>query len=55
MPVWPEVVTIGVVILSLCFAAMRELVHFATRRHQELVDITEVVTAVVGRSGIADG
>lgn len=45
----------GAVILSLCLAAMRELLHFATRRHQELVDITEAVTTVVGRSGIADG
>ena len=45
----------GAVILSLCLAAMRELLHFATRRHQELVDITEAVTAVVGSSGIADG
>lgn len=55
MPVWPERVTMGAVILSLCLAAMRELLHFATRRHQELVDITEAVTAVVGPSGIADG
>jgi secondary thiamine-phosphate synthase enzyme len=36
-------------------AAMRELLHFATRRAQELVDITEAVSAVVRRSGIADG
>lgn len=34
---------------------MRELLHFATRRSQELVDITEAVSAVVRRSGIADG
>ncbi|NQV11270.1 MAG: YjbQ family protein [Cyanobacteria bacterium] len=34
---------------------MRELLHFATHRAQELVDITEAVTAVVRRSGIADG
>jgi secondary thiamine-phosphate synthase enzyme len=34
---------------------MRELLHFATRRAQELVDITDEVTAVVRRSGIADG
>jgi secondary thiamine-phosphate synthase enzyme len=34
---------------------MRELLHFATRRAQELVDITEAVSAVVRRSGIDDG
>ncbi len=34
---------------------MRELLHFATHRAQELVDITEAVTAVGRRSGIADG
>jgi secondary thiamine-phosphate synthase enzyme len=42
-------------ILSPSAAAMRELLHFATRRAQELVDITDEVTAVVRRSGIADG
>jgi secondary thiamine-phosphate synthase enzyme len=34
---------------------MRELIRFATRRSQELVDITEPVQAVVERSGIVDG
>jgi secondary thiamine-phosphate synthase enzyme len=46
---------IGPMILSPSAAAMRELLHFATRRAQELVDITDEVTAVVRRSGIADG
>ena len=34
---------------------MRQLLHFATRRAQELVDITEAVNAVVHRSGTTDG
>jgi hypothetical protein len=42
---------IGPMILSPSAAAMRELLHFATRRAQELVDITDEVTAVVRRSG----
>ncbi len=45
---------IGTVIVSPA-AAMRDSLHFATRRAQELVDITEPVAAVVRRSGIADG
>jgi len=32
-----------------------ETIHFATRREQELVDITRPVQAVVHRSGIRDG
>ncbi|TVS06940.1 MAG: YjbQ family protein [Cyanobium sp. PLM2.Bin73] len=34
---------------------MRELLHFATGRPQELLDITESVAAVVRRSGISNG
>lgn len=34
---------------------MRELLHFATGRPQELLDITDSVAAVVRRSGISDG
>ncbi|APD49138.1 MULTISPECIES: secondary thiamine-phosphate synthase enzyme YjbQ [unclassified Synechococcus] len=34
---------------------MRELLHFASHRNQQLVDITEAVTAVVRRSGASDG
>ena len=34
---------------------MIETIHFATRREQELVDITRPVQAVVHRSGIRDG
>jgi len=43
------------VILSPPAALMRELLHFATGRPQELLDITESVAAVVRRSGISDG
>jgi secondary thiamine-phosphate synthase enzyme len=46
---------ISAVIVTPFVAAMRELLHFATHRAQELVDITEAVTTVVRRSGIADG
>ncbi|MEX1315671.1 MAG: secondary thiamine-phosphate synthase enzyme YjbQ [Synechococcaceae cyanobacterium] len=46
---------IGTVILSPSAAAMRELLHFPTRRAQELVDITDAVTGVARRSGISDG
>lgn len=34
---------------------MREIIHLATHRAQELVDITDSVRAVVSRSGIRDG
>ncbi len=34
---------------------MRETIHLATHRDQELVDITDRVRAVVSRSGIRDG
>lgn len=46
---------IGSLILSPSAVQMRELLHFATRRSQELVDITDEVTGVVRRSGISDG
>ncbi|MGB5135829.1 MAG: hypothetical protein WBN89_11710 [Prochlorococcaceae cyanobacterium] len=45
---------IGPVILSPSAAAMRELLHFANRRAQELVDITEEVAGVVRLSGLDD-
>jgi secondary thiamine-phosphate synthase enzyme len=34
---------------------MRETIHLATSRREELVDITEQITAVVRRSGAKDG
>ncbi|EXJ17055.1 secondary thiamine-phosphate synthase enzyme YjbQ [Imhoffiella purpurea] len=34
---------------------MRESIHLSTHCDQELVDITEKVKAVIGRSGIRDG
>ena len=34
---------------------MRQLIHFSTRRDQELVDITDSVADVVRRSGLSDG
>jgi secondary thiamine-phosphate synthase enzyme len=34
---------------------MREIIHLATHRAQELVDITDSVRAVISRSGIRDG
>ena len=34
---------------------MREVIHFPTRRNQELIDITQQVTSVVARSGISNG
>jgi secondary thiamine-phosphate synthase enzyme len=42
-------------ILSSPAAVMRELLHFATGRPEELIDITASVAAVVSRSGISDG
>jgi secondary thiamine-phosphate synthase enzyme len=34
---------------------MRDIIRFATRREQELLDITRPVETIVGRSGVRDG